>query len=318
MSKPAAPVAASSPPAWAVGLAFATIYVVWGLTFLAIRLAIETIPPWTMIGLRSLMAGIILLTVAHWRGASKPTVRDWAAASLVGLLLFAGSHGLLAWAEQHVTSGEAAIFTAMISLWLPLISWLMGVGQRPARRVYAGLLCGLLGVIVLIWPTEARPFELGHAALLASAICWAFGSAVARRRPLSTSLAVATGLPLVAGGALALLASGLVGELARFEVADVQAASWAGLAFLVLFGSVAAFAAFSWLMNIRPPEQVSTYALVNHVIALIAGAVLLDEAGGPRQISATLLIVAAVGWTLRSSAPTGRPADDPETCEASR
>lgn len=283
--------------------AFAAIYLIWGSTFLAIRVAVETIPPWTMMGVRSVIAGLSLLLVARLtngpRKASDAPV-NWKAAILAGGLMFVGGHGILAWGEQRIPSGLAAVLLAPLPIWIPLAAWMLGAGERPGRPVYIGLALGLSGVVLLAAPSAfgagaATGVDvLGAAALLFSALCWSFGTAVARKAPAAPSPLQGGGMQLVAGGILATLAGGLGGEWSTLAAHPVSTASLLATAYLIVFGSLVAFGAYSWLVQVSTPDKIGTYAFVNPVIALVIGWAFAGEQLGWRELGATLLVLAGV------------------------
>jgi drug/metabolite transporter (DMT)-like permease len=276
------------------------LYVVWGATYLAIRLAIETVPPLLMMGTRSIAAGALLYAIALRGGAGRPSRAQWRGALVVGSLFFVGCHGVLAMAQRAVPSGVAALLLATIPLWVPLLSWLQG--SRPAARTLGTLAIGFAGVALLIGASRGyatdglRPLPV--IALLLSALSWAVGSVLSRVIALPRSVVQAAGMELLLGGAILLAAAALTGELAAFELADVSLRSLLGLGWLILFGSVLGFTLFAWLLRIAPPERVSTYAYVNPVIALGLGWWLLDEPTSRITLLASAIILAAVGLVL--------------------
>lgn len=198
-------------------VAYAVIYLVWGSTFLAIRVAVGTIPPWTMIGVRSVLAGAMVFAWARLRGAPAPGRMEWGVAILAGSLLFAVGHGLLAWGEQLVSSGQAAIACATIPIWTPLAAWLLGTAARPSRGVLAASGLGFCGVLILFAPSLSDANGMGPlvlAALLLSNLAWAFGTAVSRRFKGASSPVVSAGMQLLAGG-LVTAALGAAGASGR-------------------------------------------------------------------------------------------------------
>ncbi|HEV7370114.1 EamA family transporter [Arenibaculum sp.] len=312
MSSATAGTAAGPHPA-AIALAFATICLVWGSTFLAIRFAVETLPPWTMIGVRSLLAGAALAGFARLRGAALPDAAGWRAAAATGALLFLFGHGLLAWGAQRVPSGQAAVLLATIPLWVPFTTWALGE-RRPGVATLVGLAIGFAGVVVLVAPDPAAGSTADSAAasaldtaavaaLLVSALAWALGTAVSRRLPTASSSAMSAGAQLLAGGTLALLAGAVGGEWSAPPAGGVSMASLLGLAYLVVFGSLAAFGAFTWLLQVWAPTRVATYAYVNPVVALVLGWAVLAEPLGVREAGATALVLAGVAVVMLAPSP---------------
>lgn len=283
---------------------FVTIYVIWGSTYLGIARAVATIPPLLMMGIRSVVAGAILYGFARTRGAAPPERVHWRSALLTGGLFFLLSHGLLAWAQQSVPSGQAALLGATSPLWVILLGWLLWRGERPLGSAIAGVLLGMAGVGVLVGPASGQPIDLaGSAAVLGSAGTWALGLLLARRVALPESLSLATGIQLLAGGTLLLLASAFTGELAGFDVAAVRVSSLLGLGYLIVFGSVLAFSAYVWLLRVSSPVGVSTHAFVNPLVAVVLGWGFNGESLSPRMAVASVLIVASVVLVVLSRRP---------------
>jgi drug/metabolite transporter (DMT)-like permease len=292
-----------------VALAFAIIYVVWGSTYLAIAYAIESIPPLLMMGLRSVAAGGLLYGWARLRGAAAPAGRAWRAAAIAGAFLFLGSHGLLAWAEQRVPTGLAALIVTTGTFWMILVEWAWPGGRRPAMGAVAGALLGMSGVALLVGGGGAVDV-VGAVALTVAALLWSIGSLYGRSAPLPKSPAQATGMQLLAGGALLIAAAGATGELGRFDPGAVDARAVLALLYLIVFGSVVAFTAYVWLMRKTDAVKVSTHNFVNPVVAVLLGVVVADETLTPRMLVAGGIILVAVmliqGLRLRHRRAPGR------------
>jgi drug/metabolite transporter (DMT)-like permease len=276
--------------------AFLLIYVVWGSNFLAIRYAVETIPPFLLMGVRSFLAGACLFAWARFRGTERPTMPHWRAAASAGVLLFLGCHGLLAWAQQRVPSGIAALALATIPLWMTLLDWLWARGPRPAITVWIGIAIGLFGLGVLVAPGRDRGAidSIALAALLASAFAWAAGSIVGRKSRLPSSVVLATGMQLLAGGLALLVVSVATGETARFDPTAVSFRSILGFVYMVVASSILAFTAYIWLLRISTPSRVGSYAFVNPLVAVFIGWTVGGEALTARTAVAALLIVMGV------------------------
>jgi drug/metabolite transporter (DMT)-like permease len=292
-----------------VVLAFAIIYVVWGSTYLAIAYAIESIPPLLMMGLRSVAAGGLLYGWARVRGSAAPEWRSWRAAAIAGAFLFLGSHGLLAWAEQRVPTGLAALIVTTGTFWMILVEWAWPGGRRPAMGAVAGALLGMSGVALLVGGGGAVDV-VGAVALTVAALLWSIGSLYGRSAPLPKSPAQATGMQLLAGGALLIAAAGATGELGRFDPGAVDARAVLALLYLIVFGSVVAFTAYVWLMRKTDAVKVSTHNFVNPVVAVLLGVVVADETLTPRMLVAGGIILVAVmliqGLRLRHRRAPGR------------
>jgi drug/metabolite transporter (DMT)-like permease len=255
-------------------LAFAAIYLVWGTSFLAIRVGVETIPPLLMMGVRCTFAGAAMLAFAAWRG-DRPAPRTWFPAAVAGALMFAGAYGPLAWAEQRIPSGLAALLVATLPFWLALFEWRR---TRPSRATAVGLVIGLAGVAVLV----AGDLGIGTAllpmvAILAGEIAWAAGTLYARPPRLPQSLALRAGMPMLSGGLVLLAASWLAGEQRGFDVRAVSASSIAALVYLIVFASIVTYSAYAWLLNVAPVSRVSTHAYVNPLVAVAVGTGIAGE-----------------------------------------
>ena len=276
--------------------AFFLIYFVWGSNFLAIRYAVETIPPFLLMGVRSVLAGSCLYLAARVSGAMRPAPSEWRAAARVGLVLFLGCHGLLAWAQRRVPSGVAALGLATIPLWMTLLDWLWAGARRPGAPVWIGLTLGLAGLTVLIGPGRwsGTVDAVGVFALVVSAYCWAFGSILSRRSRLPSSVMLSTGMQLVAGGLALLVLSLGSGEVLRFDAGAVSARSLLGFAYMVIAASILAFTAYVWLLRVSTPARVSSYAFVNPLVAVFVGWAVGGEPLTARTAVASLLIVAGV------------------------
>ncbi len=288
-------------------IAFAAIYLIWGSTYLAIRFAIETIPPFLMAGFRFLAAGAILYAWASRQGAEKPGREHWRSALVIGVLLLLVGNGFVTWAELFVPSGIAALVVATTPLWIVLLGWIWQGGARPSLRTMIGLLVGFIGILVLIGPQNLlhghglNPIGLG--ALLVATMAWAAGALYSRRAPLPQSPLLATGMQMLCGGGLLLLAGLLTGETDKFHLAAVSPRSIFSLLYLIVFGAIIGFTAFVWLLRVTTPARVSTYAYVNPVIAIFLGWALADEKLAGSSLLAAAIIVVAVVLIVTSPVP---------------
>ncbi len=271
-------------------LAMAAVYIVWGSTYLVMRIAVEHLPPMLMGSIRFTVAGSILLAWSAARGATWPTARQWLAALPIGVLLFAGGNGFVAIAETEVSSGIAAVVCATMPLWMAVFSSL--AGERPSGREWLGVALGLAGVGILVSGAEMAAAPVAAAILCASPLAWALGSLLSRRLSQAPGLMAAASQQLLGGFALVVIG------LARGErlphPADVTFdAVWA-VAYLIVFGSLIAFSAYAWLLRNARPAVATSYAFVNPAIAVVLGAALGAETIGPTTLIATPLIIAAV------------------------
>lgn len=280
--------------------AFAAVYVVWGSTYLAIRFAIETLPPFLMAGARFLASGAALYAWTRAAGAPRPTRLHWRETAVVGAFLLVGGNGGVAWAEQRVPSGLAALLVATVPLWMVLLEWWRSGGVRPGWRTWAGIATGFLGLGILVGPAEllggGAADGVGAAALVLASILWAVGSVYSRRAALPESPLQATGMEMLAGGALLVLVGSAAGEWGRLDPGAVSARSLLALAYLVVFGSGVGFTAYVWLLKHVEVAKVSTYAYVNPVVAVFLGWLLAGEAVTARTLCAAAVIVVAVAF----------------------
>jgi len=288
---------------WLVPLAFGLVYVLWGSTYLAIKLAIETIPPFLMAGTRFLAAGGVLYGVARLAGAPKPAKGEWGPASIVGLFLLLGGNGLVVFGQKTVPSGLASLIVAGVALWMALFEALRPGGRWPTIPVAIGLLGGFVGVALLIGPWSGGVDPVGAMALVGATISWALGSIYARGARLPKSAFVATAVEMMAGGAALLLLSVLTGQAAHVDLAAITTKSLLAMTYLAVFGSIVAFTAYVWLLSVRPPSLVATYAYVNPVVAVGLGALVAGEAMNTRTLVAAAFIVASVAIITTFSNP---------------
>ena len=293
-----------SPSAGRVWFALATIYVVWGSTFIGIALAVRTIPPLLAMSARHLAAGTLLLAWAYARGTRERIGRRQVGAALVfGSALFLGSHGGLAWAQQRIPAGVAALLVGSIPLWVAVLDR-VALGQRLSRRAVVGLVIGFGGLGVLVDPFGAGPIDrIGALAALLAAASWAAGSLYSRGAPLPKAPIVSAGLASVLGGALLLVVGVARGELATLDVAAVSGESLAGVGYLIVAGSLIGLSAYVWLLRVAPISLVATYAYVNPVIAVLLGWALLDESITLRVVLAGGAIVLAVALIVSAPKP---------------
>lgn len=289
------------------------LYVVWGSTYLGIAVAVDTIPPFLMGALRFIPAGVVLaaaVALRHRRTIRRPTALELRDTTVVGTLLMLGGMGLVAWGEQTIPSGIAALLIGLMPAWIAVFARAL-FGDRMPRLVVVGIVVGIVGVAILAWP-EAGMAALDPAGLLAlviSPMCWALGSLYSAKRAVLPAPALfATGLQMVMGGLALLVASVLAGELAGFDPAAVSGASWAGVAYLLTVGSLVGYTTYAWLLTVAPLPRIATYAYVNPVVAVFLGWLFLQEPITPRTLVASLVIVAAVALivTARGRAASGR------------
>jgi drug/metabolite transporter (DMT)-like permease len=282
-------------------LAFGVIYTIWGGTYLAIRFAVQSIPPFWMAGARFLLAGSILYAFMRLRGTPPPLRHHWLSASVVGVVLLVGGNGSLSWSEQRVPSGLAATILAMIPLWMVLLDSLRKGGPKLTGRVAGGLVIGLAGVGILVGPARlwgsSRVDLLGAAVLIFSAFSWAVGSLCSRGANLPPSPFLAAAMEMLAGGAMLILL-GYLFEGHQLHWRAISIRSMAGLLYLIVFGSLVSFTAYIWLLSVVSTSRVATYAYVNPLVAVFLGWVFGAESISARELLATAIIVTAVALIL--------------------
>jgi len=279
-------------------LAFAAVYVIWGSTYLAIRYAIETLPPFVMAGTRFLTAGSILFVWAFRHGAGRPTLAQWKTAAITGGLLLLGGNGALVWAEQKVPSGLAALLVATEPLWIVLLDWLRPGGIWPGGHTTLGLVLGFLGTLLLVGPTQiigGTPIDPAGAALLVmGSLSWAAGSLYSIRARISSSPLMGSSMQMLAGGAFLLIAASLTGEWSHLSFSAASSRSLTSLVYLIIFGSLVGFTSYTWLLRVTTPSQASTYAYVNPLVAVFLGWFLANEPVTLRTLIAAGVIISAV------------------------
>ena len=280
---------------WKIAIAFFAVYVFWGMTYLAMRVAVEDIPPYLMAGSRFVLAGAVLFAWARRRGDPAPTLQQWRAAAVVGAFLLLGGNASVAWAEQWVPSGLAALLIGVMPIWMVGLEWLRR-GLRPSTQVVAGLLLGAVGVGLLVLPQGGGSgMDLpGAAVLILAAASWAWGSVISKSAPLPRSPFLATSMEMITGGVLCLLVGALSGEPKEFSLPDVSGRAALAWLYLVVFGSLVAFTAFIWLLGVTSIAKVGTYAYVNPIVAVLLGWAVLGELVTLRTFVAAAVILLGV------------------------
>ena len=297
-----------------IWLALGAVYVIWGSTYLAIRFAVETIPPFLMVATRFLVAGAILYAFRRLRGDAPPLRAEWKAAAVVGILLLVGVNGVVVWAEQYIPSGITALIVGTAPVFMVLIDTLRPGGQRPGFKRALGILIGFLGIVILINPSgmaqsPERWVMIGLGALFLATFFWALGSLYSRSARLPGSPLLGTGMEMLVGGGCLLVIATLTGEWSRLDFASISARSLYGLLYLIVFGALIGFVAYTWLLRAAPTPLVSTYAYVNPLIAVLLGSWLAGETLNLRILLAALVIVSSVFLinSGRSAPPAPKP-----------
>lgn len=277
-------------------IAFASLYIIWGSTYLAMRIAIETIPPFLMAGTRFLLAGLILVALAKANGSPAPTRTQWRSALIIGTLLLLFGNGGVVWSEQFVASSIAALIVGAEPLWVVILDWARPGGTRPSPSVAVGLVLGFVGVALLIAPggDNGGVDPLSAAVLMVAIIAWAVGSIYSRNANTPASPLMATGANMLAGSIGLLGAAWLTGEFGRLDVGAVSARSAVAWGYLIVFGAVCGFTAYIWLLKNTSIAAASTYAYVNPIVAVVLGWALGGETITARTMLAAAIIVAGV------------------------
>jgi drug/metabolite transporter (DMT)-like permease len=292
-----------------IAAAFAAIYVLWGSTYLAVAVALHSFPPFLLMATRSLTGGLILLAIAWGTGASIGTVRTCIFAVLCGLLLFVGCHGVLAYAQQRVPSGLAAVLLATIPFWIAILSAVVPAGDRPPAKRLLFLVPGFAGVGLIAW----RQLESGEAnasdilILLGASASWAIGTMVSKLEPDPVSPLSFSGMQLIAGGLALFVISAVLGEFRSHDPWRSSVSSWAAWAYLTVAGTVIAFVAYTWLLKQVDATLVATYTFVNPIIAVLLGWAVLGERPTGWTLAGATLVLIAVGALLHlQRSPEGR------------
>lgn len=284
--------------------AFGLVYIIWGSTYLAIKLSIDSIPPFLMAGARHVIAGLILITYVYLK--EKPSIRPRHIRSntIIGGLLLLGGNGGVVWAEQFVPSGLASLLVSMVPIWILLINWLGLKNGKPSVKKTAGVVLGLSGLMFLISPLELLRAEavnpIGAIVLMFASLSWAAGSVYTNYAKMPESKFAAISIQMLSGGFMLLIWSFIVGEYKYFNISAVTVNSYLALIYLIIFGSLIAYSAYIWLLHAAGPSLTSTYAYVNPVVAVFLGWILISEPMNPRIIISTVIIISAVALITSS------------------
>ncbi len=312
------------PAKWKIVLAFATVYFVWGSTFLAIRVGVREVPPFLLAAMRFTIAGIVLYGWMRLKGVPAPVRREWGSAALLGAIIFLLDYGALFWAEQRVPSGIAAVVLATIPVFIAILDIAFLRTHRLTVRLGGSLLVGLAGVAVLMNNSvslgEAPVDRLGALALLLASVSWSVATILTRKLPLPASKAMSSAAQMLTGGVQLFVVAALIGEAKGFRLIAVSTETWFALTYLIVAGSLAGFTAYVWLLHYESPTRVGTYAYVNPVIAVAIGYFFGGETVGPRTLlGAALILVSVISINLGRNVLSGRTAPasvNPDLAEA--
>jgi drug/metabolite transporter (DMT)-like permease len=293
--------------------AFAIIYIVWGTTYLAMRIAVETIPPFLMAGTRFLVAGAATYAILKLRSAATPTFNQVKQGTIVALFLLVGGNGLVCWAEQEIPSGIAALVVATMPMWMCIFDWLLFKAARPRLLTTIGLCMGFAGIGLLFGPSigsnDAHALDVFSLCVLTFApVFWSLGSLYSRNADLPKNIFMSIAIQFISGGLMMFVISLILGEWQGFNVSQVSLESFVALLYLAVFGSVIALTAYVWLMKQTSSTRVSTYTYVNPIIAVFLGWLILDETIGATTQLAILIIVSSVVLVVAFSGAS-RPRD---------
>lgn len=279
-------------------LAFAAVYIIWGSTYLAIRFAIETIPPFLMAGVRFLTAGVILFAFTYKKNKEPITGSHLKSTAIIGILLLLGGNGGVVWAEQFVPSGLTALLISTVPIWVVLITWTIPKEKNVSLKNVIGVILGFIGLFILVSPESIFKGEsvhlIGAITLVGAALSWSIGSVYTKRAVLPKNSLTGTSLEMIFGGISLVIASLISGEWNNFNPAAVSMRSFTAVLYLIVMGSLIAFSAYIWLLEKAGPAKATTYAYVNPIVAVFLGWLLAGEALNPRIIFSAFIIVTAV------------------------
>jgi len=290
-------------------LSFLIVYLLWGGTFFAMRIGVESFPPLILAGLRHLTVGMVLYPLLRWKTGIRPTAEQWKTAAITGILLLCVGNGGVCWAEQTVPSGIAALLVATVTLWMVIVDWLRPEGRRPSARILLGIVMGFAGMVVLVGPARlglsGRVDPIGAGVLIAASLAWACGSLYSKHGTLPSSPMLGVAMQGLCGGAALWITAALNGEVARFHPAAAPLRAWMAIGYLMVFGSCIGFTAYLYILKNSTAARVGTYAFVNPIVALIVGWSLGGEAMSARTLLAAAVILTAV--VLVITAPHREP-----------
>ncbi|QNH62609.1 EamA family transporter [Hymenobacter sediminicola] len=303
-------------PRFLVVLALLALYLVWGSTYLATKVALGVWPPFLLSAMRFLLAGALMYGAVRLSGAAAPSRQDWLRAAVVGLCLPLFGNGGTTFAQQYIPSGMAALLVATVPMFLALLGWASGLAPRPNGKVLLGLALGMGGLGLLMSTRSTAPVLLpghpllGTVSVLLASLMWSVGSLYSRQKPIGGSPFLGVGMQMLCGGAFLLVAGLLHGEAATFQVSHVPLKVWGAFAYLVTFGSFVAFSAYIWLLRVVEPALAGTYAFVNPVVAVLLGWALAGETLNTGMLGGAALIVVAVALVVLGGRQPTRPVQE--------
>ena len=285
-------------------VAFAALYLIWGSTYLGIRFAIETIPPFLMAGTRFFLAGVIMYAIAWSQDIVKWSWANWRTSLIIGACLLLGGNGGVTISEKYIDSGLAAVIVTVVPIYIVVLGWATGMAPRPTAVVWLGLVGGFVGVGILLGPSlrfssnDPHHPAIGMSILLVSSFLWSAGSLYSRAAKHAASPFLTAAQQMICGGTLLLLTGALTGEMGRFHPGSVSILSMASFAYLVIIGAVVGYTAYIWLLRHCDPAKVATYAYVNPIVAVLLGAAFAGETLTMRTLIAAALIIGSVAMVI--------------------
>jgi len=303
-----------SPTSGVLVLSFLAVYVLWGATFFAMRIGVESFPPLLLAGMRHLSVGLGLYPILRWKTGIRPTAQHWKTAAVSGVLLLCVGNGGVCWAEQTVPSGIAALLVATVTLWMVLVDWLRPGGHKPSARTLLGIVLGFAGMVILVGPSKlgnsGRVEPVGAGILIVASLAWACGSLWSKHGSLPSSPMLGVAMQGLCGGAALWMAGLFTGEAAHFHPMAVPLRAWMAVGYLVAFGSCIGFTAYLYILKKSTAARVGTYAFVNPIVALIIGWLLGGEALSQRTLLAAAVILTAVVMVITAPHRDPREAAD--------
>lgn len=281
----------------AIVIALLSVYIIWGSTYLGIKIAIETFPPLLMAGIRFILAGALLYGFVAYKERKHPTLIEWRDTTIIGTLLLLGGNGFVVIAEQHIPSSIAAIIISTVPLWMIVIGWMMKIQTKPNKSTLIGTVLGFVGVAILMYPSHQENLHFDTGGLLftlLAAILWSLGSIYSQKAILPSSTMLSTAMQMLTGGAVLVIVGTLTGEWNHLNPAAFSSRSLMALLYLIFVGSLLGFSAYVWLLKNVSPYLASTYAFVNPIVALFLGYFFADEVMSIKSLFATVLIISAV------------------------
>jgi drug/metabolite transporter (DMT)-like permease len=283
--------------------AFAAIYFIWGSTYLAIKFAIQSIPPFMVGATRFVLAGVLLYTYARLSSGIKPEKKHWRDGIILGVFLLGVGNGCVVWAQQRIPSGITALVVAIVPLLVVLIEWFRPTGKRPSGAAMLGVVIGLAGMALLIGPSaflgagDVDP--AGALVLFLGSVSWSVATVFGKRASVPPAPPLASAIQLLGGALCLIVASSVAGEPARVELAEISPRAMLAVAYLTIFGSIVAFSAYSWLLRVASPTKIATYAYVNPIVAMFLGWVFAGEEMSARVLMAAAIVLAGVALITR-------------------